>query len=76
MLELAMAVVALYRQLLYRHCSEPLQHVAVADRTAWVQASETVHIYGVIRGGTQAPGVSTYINQGCIQTRCQWSSQF
>jgi hypothetical protein len=37
-------VAGVYRQL-YRHCSEPLEHMAPVDPAAWARARETVHIY-------------------------------
>jgi hypothetical protein len=36
-----------YRQLLYRHCSELFEHMAAVDRTTWNHARETSHIYGI-----------------------------
>jgi hypothetical protein len=47
---LGVTVAGVYRQL-YRHCSEPIEHMAPADRAAW--ARETVHIYGDTRDGAR-----------------------
>jgi hypothetical protein len=44
MQRLWVTVVGVYRQLLYRHCSEPLKPMAPVDRSD--RARETVHIYG------------------------------
>jgi hypothetical protein len=40
---LGLNVAGVYRQL-YRHCSEPLEHMAPVDRAAWTRAREAVHI--------------------------------
>jgi hypothetical protein len=41
---LEVTVAGVYRQLLYRHCSEPLEPRAAVDRAT--RARKTVHIYG------------------------------
>jgi hypothetical protein len=51
---LGVTVAGVYRQPLYRHCSEPLEHMAPVDRAAWAKARETVHIYGDTRDGARA----------------------
>jgi hypothetical protein len=48
--KLGVTVARVYRQL-YRHCSEPLEHMAPVDRSA--RARETVHIYGGTRDGAR-----------------------
>jgi hypothetical protein len=47
---LGVTVASVYRQC-YRHCSEPLEHMAPVHRALWAQARETVHIYGGTRDG-------------------------
>jgi hypothetical protein len=54
-------VVCVYRQL-YRHCSEPLEHMAPVERTAWARARETVHIYGGTRDEVRTLVVWTHLN--------------
>jgi hypothetical protein len=48
---LGVTVASVYRRL-YRHCSEPPEHMAPVDRAA--RARETVHIYGGTRDGRRA----------------------
>jgi hypothetical protein len=45
----------------YRHYSEPLEHMAPVDRTAWAKDRETVHIYGDTRDEARAQVVWTHL---------------
>jgi hypothetical protein len=56
---LGVTVAGVYRQLLYRHCSEPLEHMTPVDRAD--RARETVHIYGGTRNGVRALVVWTHL---------------
>jgi hypothetical protein len=57
---LGVTVPGVYRQPLYRQCSEPPEHTALVDRAACDCAREAVHIYLGTQDGAQAPVVRTH----------------
>jgi hypothetical protein len=63
---LGVTVAGVYRQLLYRHCSEPLEYMAPVDRGTWARARETVHIYGNTRD--RARGRVVWKHLGTLHT--------
>jgi hypothetical protein len=60
LLVLGVTVAGVYRRLLYRRCSEPLEHMAAVDRAVW--ARQTVHIYGA-----RAWVVWTHLKEVCFR---------
>jgi hypothetical protein len=72
---LGVTVVGVYRQL-YRHCSEPLEHMAPVDRAAWDRAREIIHICGKKHETEQSGRTSSLIENRSGGCRFEFSQEF